>query len=115
MNENPSRELSNIAKRLRMAREYMGFSQDDIEKITGLDTKIIEEIETGAREIVKTEIHLLSKVYRRSVDYLLTGQEPSYSGPEQFSFLARSTKGLTEHDIEEVAQFAKFLNATKTN
>ncbi len=80
--------------------------------MTGLDNSAIVDIESGAREIETKELNLLSKIYRRSTEYLLTGSEPAYSGPEQFSFLARATKGLSTKDKEEVALFAEFLRAS---
>ncbi|MBV1790360.1 helix-turn-helix domain-containing protein [Marinobacterium sp. D7] len=105
-------KLIQIAERLRAAREYMGFSQAEIGQMTGLDSAAIVDIESGAREVEAEELNLLSKIYRRSAEYLLTGSEPAYSGPEQFSFLARATKGLSTKDKEEVAQFAEFLRAS---
>lgn len=104
-----------IAERLRAAREYMGLSQADIAQLVGLPRTAITGIESGTRKVEATELKRLSGVYRRSVEFLLTGCEPAYSGPEQFAFLARAVNGLTQKDVDEVARFADFLRASKAN
>lgn len=104
-----------IAERLRSAREYMGLSQADIAQLVGLPRTAITGIETGARKVEATELKRLSSIYRRSAEYLLTGCEPAYSGPEQFAFLARAINGLTQKDVDEVARFADFLRASKAD
>ncbi|MDR7024165.1 helix-turn-helix domain-containing protein [Pseudomonas peli] len=106
-------ERLQIAERLRSAREYMGFSQADIAQMVGLPRTAITGIEAGSRKIEATELKHLSSLYRRSAEYLLTGCEPAYSGPEQLAFLARAINGLDPKDVDEVARFAEFLRASK--
>ncbi|AVI86957.1 Helix-turn-helix domain-containing protein [Pseudomonas syringae pv. tomato] len=115
MSETDNEERLQIAERLRTAREYLGLSQAEIAQLVGLTRTAITGIESGARKVEATELKRLSSIYRRSVEYLLTGCEPAYSGPEQFAFLARAIKGLTQKDVDEVARFAKFLRASKAN
>ncbi|XLX40665.1 helix-turn-helix domain-containing protein [Ectopseudomonas mendocina] len=106
-------DRAQIAERLRAAREYMGLSQADIAQLVGLPRTAITGIESGTRKVEATELKRLSSIYRRSVEYLLTGCEPTYNGPEQFAFLARAVNGLTQNDVDEVARFADFLRASK--
>ncbi|KAB0568427.1 MULTISPECIES: helix-turn-helix domain-containing protein [Pseudomonas] len=108
-------ERIQIAERLRTAREYMGLSQAQIAQLVGLPRTAITGIETGTRKVEATELKRLSGIYRRSAEYLLTGCEPAYSGPEQFAFLARAVNGLTQKDVDEVARFADFLRASKAS
>lgn len=108
-------ERVQIAERLRAAREYMGFSQAEIAQLVGLPRTAITGIESGIRKVEATELKRLSRIYRRSVEYLLTGCEPAYAGPEQFAFLARAINGLTQKDVDEVARFAEFLRASKAS
>ncbi|WP_187808254.1 helix-turn-helix domain-containing protein [Aquipseudomonas alcaligenes] len=104
-----------LAERLRAAREYVGLSQADVAQVLGVGRTAITGIETGTRKVEAVELKTLSRLYRRSVDYLLTGGEPEHSGPEQLAFLARAINGLTEKDVTEVARFADFLRASKVS
>lgn len=98
-----------VAQRLREAREYVGLSQDDVASVLGVSRPAVSNIESGARKVEATELHLLARLYRRSVDYFLTGLDPSPSDSGQLAFLARAVKGLSEKDLDEVARFAAFL------
>ena len=98
-----------LAERLRGAREYLGLSQDDVAVALQLSRPSITLIESGGRKIEATELDRLARLYRVSLDYLLSGREPEGTEPKQFSFLARAVKGLSESDVQEVARFAEFL------
>jgi len=102
-------ERTKIGDRLRQAREYMGLSQDDVALALGLSRPSVTNIELGSRKVEALEMSKLAKLYRRPMEYLLTGSEPAPSGPEQLVFLARALNGLSEKDIQEVARFAEFL------
>jgi transcriptional regulator with XRE-family HTH domain len=102
-------ERNQIGDRLRQAREYVGLSQDEVASVLGLPRPSITNIELGMRKVEALELSKLAKLYRRTLDYLLTGVEPAPDGPEQLAFLARAVKGLSEKDLEEVARFAEFL------
>lgn len=108
-------EPEKMAERLRAAREYIGFSQAEVAQIVGLSCSAIVNMESGIRQVDSTELKHLSSIYRRTAKYLLTGSEPDYPGPDQFAFLARATKGLSNKDIEEVAHFAEFLRSSKAS
>ncbi|WLG56733.1 helix-turn-helix transcriptional regulator [Pseudomonas extremorientalis] len=102
-------ERIQIGDRLRRAREYMGLSQDEVASVLGLPRPSVTNMEQGARKVDAIELNKLAKLYRRTLDYLMTGTEPAGDGPEQLAFLARAVKGLSEKDVEEVARFAEFL------
>lgn len=108
-------ERALIAERLRVAREYVGLSQAEVAQVVGVPRTAITGIEAGTRKVEAAELSLLARLYRRSVQYLLTGAEPAPAGPEQLAFLARAINGLTDQDINEVAQFAEFLRVKKAN
>jgi len=109
MNDDRDDERTRMGDRLRQAREYMGLSQDDVASVLGLSRPSVTNIELGSRKVEALELNKLSKLYRRPLEYLLTGLEPPPSGPEQLVFLARAVKGLSDKDMEEVARFAEFL------
>lgn len=98
-----------IAQRLRDAREYVGLSQDEVANALGVSRPAVSQIESGGRKVEATELHLLARLYRRSVDYLLTGNDPAQPDSAQLAFLARAVKGLSDKDLDEVARFAAFL------
>lgn len=102
-------QRSRIAERLRQAREYVGLSQDEVAAALGISRPAVTNIESGTRKVEATELNVLANLYRRSLDFLMTGREPMPSGPEQLAFLARAIKGLSERDLDEVARFAEFL------
>ncbi|OPG81548.1 transcriptional regulator [Stutzerimonas stutzeri] len=98
-----------LAERLKEAREYIGLSQDEVANVLGLSRPAVSNIESGSRKVEATELNKLAKLYRKSLEYLMTGRDPLPSGPEQLAFLARAVKGLSQQDIDEVARFAEFL------
>lgn len=108
-------EQVEIAERLRAAREYIGFSQAEAAQISGLSYSAISDIESGARKVESAELSRLSNIYRRTANYFLTDCEPAYTEPDQFAFLARAIKGLSQKDIEEVAHFAEFLRSSEAS
>jgi transcriptional regulator with XRE-family HTH domain len=98
-----------MAERLRQAREYVGFSQEEVATALGISRPAVTNIESGSRKVEATELNTLARMYRRTLEFLLTGREPAPSGPEQLAFLARAVKGLSDRDLDEVARFAEFL------
>lgn len=102
-------QRAEMSERLRLAREYVGLTQEDVAGALGISRPAVTKIESGARKVESTELRALASLYRRTMEYLLTGKEPAPNGPEQLAFLARAIKGLSEHDLDEVARFAEFL------
>jgi len=99
-----------MAQRLREAREYVGLSQEDVAQALGLSRPAVTNIESGSRRVEAVELDKLATLYRQSLSFLLTGEEPVGTAPTpQVAFLARALKGLSEKDVEEVARFAAFL------
>ncbi|MFT3897197.1 MAG: helix-turn-helix transcriptional regulator [Thermomonas sp.] len=98
-----------MADRLRQAREYVGLSQEEVATALGISRPAVTNIESGSRKVEATELNSLARMYRRSLEYLLTGRDNTPSGPEQLAFLARAVRGLSDRDLDEVARFAEFL------
>jgi transcriptional regulator with XRE-family HTH domain len=106
--EKMDEQRTQMAKRLRDAREYLGLSQDDVAGALGISRPAVTNIESGARKVEALELDKLAKLYGRPVQFLLTGEEP-VAGDEGIHFLARAIHGLSEHDLDEVSRFAEFL------
>jgi transcriptional regulator with XRE-family HTH domain len=98
-----------MAERLRLAREYVGLSQDEVAGALGISRPAVTKIEAGDRKVQSTELSVMARLYRRTMEYLLTGKDAAPKNPEQLAFLARAIKGLSERDLDEVARFAEFL------
>lgn len=102
-------ERLQLAERLKQAREYVGLSQDEVAAVLGVSRPAVSNMEAGTRKVEATELNKLARLYRKSLEFLMTGFEPMPSGPEQLAFLARAVNGLSQQDIDEVARFAEFL------
>lgn len=98
-----------VALRLREAREYLGLSQAEVAQALNLSRPAIANIEAGNRKVEAVELEQLATLYRQSVSYLLSGEDPIGQTKDQVRFLARAVKGLTPQDLDEVARFATFL------
>jgi len=105
-----------MGARLREAREYLGYSQEDAAKVLGLSRPAITNIESGQRNVQALELDKLARLYGRSVSYLLSGEEENAGEDTKVAFAARALQGLTQHDLDEVLRFASYLrNSSKTN
>ncbi|WP_122835424.1 helix-turn-helix domain-containing protein [Burkholderia pseudomallei] len=103
-------QRSQLAQRLREAREYAGLSQEEVASALGISRPAVTNIEAGLRKVEAVELDKLSTLYGRTVQYLLTGEKQVDEG--RLAFLARATHGLTERDLEELGRFAAFLRNT---
>ena len=106
-------DRASLGARLKEAREYRGFSQEDVAKYMGVSRSAISLIETGARRLDVLELRKLAKLYECSTEEL-TGEQPSQA-PEQDSIkmVARATAALSPEDRSEVLRFAQFLQTRK--
>lgn len=102
-----------LGERLREAREYLGFSQDQVATFLGIPRSALSLIETGQRKVDALELKKLAGLYKRPVGYF-TGEE---AGDVSFSadvkHLARKVSELSADDREELGRFADFLRARK--
>lgn len=102
-----------MAARLKEAREYLGLSQDDVATALGISRPAVTNIESGNRKVEAIELDHLARLYGRSVNYFLSGETKEVS--EKVEFYARTVKGLSDKDLDEVARFADFLRASGTS
>ncbi|MNY28061.1 anaerobic benzoate catabolism transcriptional regulator [compost metagenome] len=102
-----------MAARLKDAREYLGLSQDEVAVTLGISRPAVTNLESGNRKVEAIELDQLAKLYGRSVDYFLSGQNEET--PEKTAaFYARTLKDLSKKDLDEVARFAEFLRTSGT-
>lgn len=111
----PEREAEDrrgLAEKLKEAREYLGFSQEDVAKFLGIARSALSNIETGQRKVDAFELKKIAQLYKRPVTYF-TGQgdeaEPRFAA--DVAHLARKAAALSPQDREELARFADYLRA----
>lgn len=102
-----------LGERLREAREYLGFSQDQVASFLGTSRSALSLMETGQRKVDALELKKLASLYKRPVGYF-TGEEVE---EEEFGtdvkHLARKVAALSPADREELGRFAEFLRVRK--
>lgn len=104
----PPRDI--LGARLREAREYVGFSKEEVARYLGLPQAVMSRIESGANRAGELELRSLAKLYQRSVDFL-TGCDPQEQGWESFPKLNQATDDLSAADRDEVLRFVRFLQS----
>jgi len=86
-------------------------SQEQVAFVLAMSRPTVGNMETGVRKVEAVELHLLSTLYGRTVDFLLGRDEAA--NDTRVASLARATRGLSDQDMSEVARFAKFLKSAR--
>ena len=112
--DKPKRDVDRgtLAQRLREAREYLGFSQDEVAKYLGLPRSALSNIENGQRRVDVIELGKLAKLYERPLSYF-TDEEPEHRVDPEVEHLARQAAELSSQDREELSRFAEYLRTRK--
>ena len=102
-----------LSNRLREAREYLGFSQEEVANYLGVPRTALTSIEAGTRKVDALELTKLASLYKRPVAHF-TGEEIEEEyGDQDVAHLARKAKELSPEDRAELGRFADFLRAKK--
>ena len=102
-----------LGERLREAREYLGFSQEEVATFLGVSRSALSLIETGQRKVDALELKKLAGLYKRPVGYFTGEEAEEISFGADVKHLARKVAELSPDDREELARFADFLRAKK--
>ena len=102
-----------MGDRLREAREYLGFSQEEVATYLGVPRSALSLIEAGTRKVDALELKKLATLYKRPVAYFTGegGEEEEFG--EEVAHLARKARELSAEDRAELGRFADFLRAKK--
>ena len=100
-----------LGERLKDAREYLGFSQEDIAVYVGVPRSAVSLIETGQRKIDALELKKLAGLYKRPVGYFTGEDVTDATIGADVKHLARKVAQLSADDREELSRFADFLHA----
>ena len=102
-------ERRRLGETLRQAREYVGFSQDEVAGFLKVPRTAVTNIESGQRKVEALELKTLAELYRQPVGYFTGEDEASASLPADVAHLARQAAKLSMKDRDELGRFAEFL------
>lgn len=109
--EEGAAERKALGERLREARRYLGFKQEEVSTYLNIPRTALSDIESGQRRVDALELQKLAKLYRQPVSYF-TGEDDAASAlPADVAHLARQAADLSEQDREELGRFAAYLRA----
>jgi transcriptional regulator with XRE-family HTH domain len=112
--EPEGKDRRGLAERLREAREYLGFSQEEVASFLGIARSALSNIENGQRKVDALELKRMAQLYERTVGYFTgeaDGAELQFAA--DVAHLARKAEELSPQDREELSRFADFLRARK--
>lgn len=98
-----------LAERLREAREYLGFSQDQVATFLGVSRSALSLMESGQRKVDALELKKLAGLYKRPVGFFTGEAAEEISFGTDVKHLARQVAELSPDDREELGRFADFL------
>lgn len=107
-------ERRRLGERLRQAREYVGFSQDEVASFLKVPRTAVTNMESGQRKVEALELKRLAELYRQPVGHFTGEDEASASLPADVAHLARQAAKLSVKDREELGRFADFLKLRAT-
>ncbi|MBR9802767.1 helix-turn-helix transcriptional regulator [bacterium] len=102
-----------LGDRLREAREYLGFSQDQVATFMGISRSALSLMETGQRKVDALELKKLAGLYKRPIGHFTGEVAEEGSFDMDVAHLARKVSELSSDDREELGRFADFLRAKK--
>lgn len=102
-----------LGTKIREARMYRGFSQEQVAKFLGISRSSVSLIESGNRGIDSFELQRLAGLFECSIEELLIEDNKRKSTLNSVEIIARATSGLSDEDIKEVIRFAEFLETRK--
>ena len=102
-----------LGERLREAREYLGFSQEEVATFLGVSRSALSNMETGQRKVEALELKKLAGLYKRTVSHFTGEEAEGLTIEADVAHLARKASELSADDREELGRFADFLRARK--
>ena len=102
-----------LGERLREAREYIGFSQDQVATYLGVSRSALSNIETGQRKVEALELKKLAGLYKRTVSHFTGAETDEGAFEADVAQPCAKASELSADDRAELARFADFLRARK--
>jgi len=103
--------------------EDRGLTAYKVSQETGISNGNLSEYKSGVKIPSNKNLQKLSEFFGVSVDYLLTGQEPTPAEiviPEELknvrvAFHRGEFEDLTQDEVDKLAEFAKFIKSQRGN
>ena len=104
---------TNIADRLRAARQAAGLTQGQAAKLLGLHRPSVSEIEAARRKVAANELVQFAEIYGVSTSWL-TGEGAMEDGPREsrIKMAARELASLKDEDLEILLSVIRTLRQT---
>ena len=102
-----------LSARLKEAREYRGFSQEEVARYLNLPRTAISLMESGSRRVGALELRRLAKLYQTAMETLAGHDQEDI--PEPVGLVARATSELSPADRDEVLRFVQFLQSRRSD
>ena len=99
-----------LGGKLRQAREYVGYSQDEVAGFLKVPRTAVTNMESGQRKVDALELKRLADLYRQPVNHFTSDDDDAEAAlPTDVAHLARQAAALSPKDREELGRFAEFL------
>ena len=100
-------QRTEIAGRLRMAREAAGLSQGQAAKKLGLHRPTVSEIEAGRRRVGAEELGGFADLYRVDANWIVGGAGDASA--DRVMLAARKLEGMTGEDLDRLMGLLEML------
>ena len=98
-----------LSERLREAREYLGFSQEEVAGYLDVPRSALSLMERGRRKVDALELKKLAGLYKRPVGYFTDEGVDEKSFGADIAHLARKASQLSPEDREELVLCSQSL------
>lgn len=106
-------ERAKIGERLKEARRYVGFSQEEVATLLKVPRTAVSEMESGHRRVEALELKRLAEIYRQSVGFLTGEEDVGVEMSAEVIHLARQANALSADDRAELGRFAEYLRSKR--
>lgn len=111
MDEESTARRTEIAARLRMAREAAGLSQGQVAKRLDLHRPSISEIEAGRRRVSAEELSALADMYGIDANWIVHGSSQT-RGSDKILLAARQLSKLKDRDLDRLMELIQMLRGS---
>ena len=102
--------MKTIGEKLKIAREYLGLTQEQVAKTLGISRNAIINIENNSRSVKSNELFNFSKLYGITMEEIVSDEKQINMN---FSTFARGFEKLSKKDQQEILNLIKFKNSYK--
>lgn len=108
----PEPDRKALGERLRIAREYVGLTQDEVARYLSIPRSALSHMETGQRKVEALELSRMARLYQRPLSWFTSEVAPPETDlPAEIAHVARAAASLSSQDRQELSRFADFLKS----